>query len=240
LTDAVAAIAREEVLGVDEVDLVLRRDSEHVRVGWVPLDTLVGVALDGRHGHKQQRGDVVVHQLRHLPDDEPSVGRYTSESVARRDEVDDRRIGRERLGQLEQRPCTVVTRDEPHAPAGHGVCDPVGDADGAPGYIYRLELQQRDGCQVQTVWRGYMGRERLGDINSKELGWGALLRACCFLPSPFFGPLAFFGTGEARWGGAGLDWRVRGGECCGTEWELFEPEEVIRLDGELGKGGQGS
>jgi len=89
LVDTFAAIACEEVLGVDEVDLILRRDGEHIRVGWVPLDAFVGVTLDGRHGHKQERGDVIVHQLWHLPDDEPTVGRYSSESVAGRDEVDD-------------------------------------------------------------------------------------------------------------------------------------------------------
>ena len=54
MTDTFAAITREEVLGVDEVDLVLRRNGEHVRVGWVPLDVLVGVALDWRHGNKEQ------------------------------------------------------------------------------------------------------------------------------------------------------------------------------------------
>ena len=157
MTDTLAAIARKEVLGVDEVDLVLRRDSEHVRVGWVPLDVLVGVTLDGRHGHKQQRGDVVVHQLRDLPDNEPTVGRYTSETVAGRDEINDRRIGGESMGQLEQRPCTIVTRDEPDAPTGHGVGDPVGYTDSTAGYIYRLELEQRDGGQVQTVRGGDVG-----------------------------------------------------------------------------------
>jgi hypothetical protein len=35
----------------------------------------------------------------------------------------------------------------------------LGDADGAPGYIDRLELEQCDGCQVQTVRGSDMGRE---------------------------------------------------------------------------------
>ena len=52
------------------------------------------------------------------------------------------------MGQFEQRPCTIVPRDEPDTTTGHGICDPVGDTDSAPGYVNRLELEQRDGSQV--------------------------------------------------------------------------------------------